>query len=63
VVSFTVTYDAGDPPRPVRTAIVAERPDGTRTAATCEDAGITRTALAEGLIGQTVTTKSTSFSL
>jgi acetyl-CoA C-acetyltransferase len=63
VASFTVTYDAVDPFRPTRTAIVADLPDGTRTAATCEDAAIAHSALSESLIGQTVQIESTTFSL
>ena len=63
VASFTVTYDAGDPLRPARTAIVADLPDGTRTAATCDDAAIALSALSESLIGQTVHIAGTSFSL
>jgi acetyl-CoA C-acetyltransferase len=63
VASFTVTYDAGDPLRPVRTAIVADLPDGTRTAATCDDAAIALSAVSESLIGQTVHIAGTSFSL
>jgi acetyl-CoA C-acetyltransferase len=61
VASYTVTYDADDPPAPTRTAIVADLADGTRTAATCEDAAIARAALAEGLIGQTVHIERTAF--
>ena len=63
VASFTVTYDAADPLRPVRTAIVADLPDGTRTAATCDDAAIALSAVSESLIGQTVHIAGTSFSL
>jgi len=63
VASFTVTYDATEPLRPTRTAIVADLPDGTRTAATCEDAAIAHSALSESLIGQTVQIESTTFSL
>jgi acetyl-CoA C-acetyltransferase len=63
VASFTVTYDAADPLRPARTAIVADLPDGTRTAATCDDAAIALSALSESLIGQTVHVESTTFSL
>jgi acetyl-CoA C-acetyltransferase len=63
VASFTVTYDAGDPLRPVRTAIVADLPDGTRTAATCDDAAIAQSSLSESLIGQTVQIERTTFSL
>jgi len=63
VASFTVTYDADDPLRPARTAIVADLPDGTRTAATCDAAGIALSAASEGLIGQTVHIAGTSFSL
>jgi acetyl-CoA C-acetyltransferase len=61
VASFTVTYDADDPLRPARTAIVADLPDGTRTAATCDDAAIALSALSESLIGQTVQIERTTF--
>jgi hypothetical protein len=57
-----VTYDGADPLEPVRTAIVADLPDGTRTAATCEDADIARAAVSQGLIGQTVHIAGTTFS-
>jgi acetyl-CoA C-acetyltransferase len=63
VASFTVTYDAADPLLPARTAIVADLPDGTRTAATCDDAAIALSALSESLIGRTVHIVRTSFSL
>jgi acetyl-CoA C-acetyltransferase len=63
VASFTVTYDADDPLRPVRTAVVADLGDGTRTAATCDDATIALSALSESLIGQTVHVERTTFSL
>jgi hypothetical protein len=63
VVSFTVTYDAAEPLRPARTAIVADLPDGTRTAATCDDAAIALSAVSESLIGQAVHIAGTSFSL
>jgi acetyl-CoA C-acetyltransferase len=63
VASFTVTYDAGDPLRPIRTAIVADMADGKRTAATCENEPIARLAVAEGLIGQSVHIEKTTFSL
>ena len=62
VASFTVTYDADDPLRPIRTAIVADLPDGTRTAATCDDAGIALSTFSESLIGQTVHVTGTTFS-
>jgi len=62
VASFTVTYGGTDNAEPIRTAIVADLPDGTRTAATCEDAGIAHAALSEGLIGQTVDIAGTTFS-
>ena len=62
VASFTVTYDAADPLQPARTAIVADLPDGTRTAATCDDAAIARAAVSESLIGQTVHIAGTTFS-
>ena len=63
VVSFTVTYGGDDGLEPVRTAIVADLPDGVRTAATCEDAETARLAVAEGLIGRAVAVKDTTFSL
>jgi acetyl-CoA C-acetyltransferase len=63
VVSFTVTYGGPDGSDPVRTAVVADLPDGVRTAATCEDASTARLALAEGLIGRDVRVKDTTFSL
>src|SRR6185312_1044112 len=52
VASFTVTYGGADGFEPVRTAIVADLPDGARTAATCEDAVTARLATAEGLAGR-----------
>jgi hypothetical protein len=61
VASFTVTYGGVDQAQPIRTAIVADLPDGTRTAATCEDAAIARAALSTGLIGQTVHIAGTTF--
>ena len=63
VVSFTVTYGGTDRLEPVRTVIVADLPDGVRTAATCEDAVTARLALADGLIGRVVEVKDTTFSL
>ena len=63
VASFTVTYGGADGLEPVRTAIVADLPDGVRTAATCEDAQTARLAVAEGLIGRAVKVKDTTFSL
>jgi acetyl-CoA C-acetyltransferase len=63
VASFTVTYDAADPLRPTRTAIVADLADGERTAATCENEPIARLALTEGLIGRSVHIEKTTFSL
>jgi hypothetical protein len=63
VASFTVTYGGDGGLEPVRTAIVADLPDGTRTAAACEDAPTARFALAEGLIGRAVEVKDTTFSL
>jgi acetyl-CoA C-acetyltransferase len=63
VVSFTVTYAADDPLTPARTAVVADRPDGHRVAATCEDGSIARAALAESLIGATVIVENSSFTL
>jgi hypothetical protein len=63
VASFTVTYGGADGLEPVRTAVVADLPDGVRTAATCEDAQTARLAVAEGLAGRTVTVKDTTFRL
>jgi acetyl-CoA C-acetyltransferase len=63
VVSFTATYGGDSGLEPVRTAIVADLPDGARTAATCEDAGTARLAVSAGLIGRTVSVKDTTFSL
>lgn len=63
VASFTVTYGGADGVEPVRTAVVADLPDGVRTAATCEDAQTARLAVAEGLAGRTVTVKDTTFRL
>jgi len=63
VVSFTVTYGDDGGTEPVRTAIVADLPDGVRTAATCEDAATAGVAVAQGLIGRAVDVKDTTFSL
>ena len=63
VASFTVTYGGDDGLEPVRAAIVADLVDGVRTAATCEDAGTARLAIAEGLIGRAVQVKDTTFRL
>jgi acetyl-CoA C-acetyltransferase len=63
VASFTVTYGGGGGLEPERTVIVADLPDGARTAATCEDALIARLALDEGLVGRTVEVKDTTFRL
>jgi acetyl-CoA C-acetyltransferase len=63
VVSFTVTYGDAGGLEPERTAVVADLPDGVRTAATCEDAQTARLALAEGLVGRTVEVKDTTFRL
>lgn len=63
VASFTVTYGGAEGLEPVRTAIVADLPDGVRTAATCEDAETARLAVAEGLTGRAVEVKDTTFSL
>ncbi len=59
--SYTVTYGGPDRLEPERTVIVADLPDGVRTAATCEDAPTARAALAEGLVGRTVELKDTRF--
>jgi hypothetical protein len=58
-----VTYGGDAGLEPERAAIVAELPDGTRTAAACEDAPTARLAVADGLIGRTVEVKDTTFSL
>jgi acetyl-CoA C-acetyltransferase len=63
VASFTVTYGGEQGFDPVRTVIVADLPDGVRTAANCEDAGTARLAVTEGLIGRAVSVKDTTFSL
>ena len=63
VASFTVTYGGQDGSDPERTVIVADLPDGARTAATCEDAQTARLALDEGLVGRTVELKDTTFRL
>jgi hypothetical protein len=63
VASFTVTYGGADGSEPERTVIVADLPDGARTAATCEDAQTARLALDEGLVGRTVEVKDTTFRL
>ncbi len=61
VASSTVTYGGADRLDPVRTVIVADLPDGARTAATCEDAPTARATLTEGLAGRTVELKDTTF--
>jgi hypothetical protein len=61
VTSYTVTYGGAERLEPERTVIVADLPDGVRTAATCEDAPTARAALAEGLVGRTVELKDTRF--
>lgn len=63
VVSSTVTYGGDGGLEPLRTAIVADLPDGVRTAATCEDPLTARLAVAEGLSGRTVEVKDTTFRL
>jgi acetyl-CoA C-acetyltransferase len=63
VASFTVTPGDETGIDPVRTAIVADLPDGVRTAATCEDADTARLAVSEGLIGRLVEVKDTTFRL
>jgi acetyl-CoA C-acetyltransferase len=63
VASFTVMPGGRTGLEPARTAIVADLPDGVRTAATCEDAATARLAVAEGLIGRLVEVKDTTFSL
>ena len=63
VATFTVTYGGAEGFDPVRTAVVADLPDGVRTAATCEDAETALLASTEGLAGRTVTVKDTTFRL
>jgi acetyl-CoA C-acetyltransferase len=63
VASFTVTYGGPGGSEPERTVVVADLPDGVRTAATCEDARTARLALDEGLVGRTVEVKDTTFRL
>jgi hypothetical protein len=63
VASFTVTYGGTDPLEATRVAVVADLVDGARTAATCEDAGVARIALDEGLIGRSVRIEDTTFHL
>jgi acetyl-CoA C-acetyltransferase len=63
VASYTVTYGGTDGLEPVRAVVVADLPDGVRTAATCEDAQTARLAVAEGLVGRAVKVKDTTFRL
>ena len=63
LAAFTVTYGGVGGLEPVRTAVVADLPDGVRTAATCEDAATAGLAVTEGLAGRTVYVKDTTFSL
>ena len=63
MTSFTVTPGGETGLEPERTAIVADLPDGIRTAATCEDAETARLAVSEGIIGRTVEVKDTTFRL
>jgi acetyl-CoA C-acetyltransferase len=62
VASFTATYGGESGLEPVRTVVVADLPDGSRTAATSDDAATARQAVAEGLTGHTVSVKGTTFS-
>jgi acetyl-CoA C-acetyltransferase len=61
VVSSTVTYGAADPLAAVRTAVVLDLPDGSRTVATCEDPLIAVQSLSESLIGRDVHVDGTTF--
>jgi acetyl-CoA C-acetyltransferase len=63
VASYTVTFDPDDPLRANRVAIVADLADGSRSAATCEDAAIAHRTLTESLIGQSVSVAGTTFTL
>ena len=58
-----MTYGGDGGLDPVRTAVVADLPDGVRTAATCDDAATAGLAVTEGLAGRTVYVKDTTFSL
>jgi acetyl-CoA C-acetyltransferase len=62
VSSFTATYGGESGFEPVRTVVVADLPDGSRTAATSDDAATARHAVTEGLAGHTVSVKGTTFS-
>jgi acetyl-CoA C-acetyltransferase len=61
VVSATVTYGTEQPLDPVRTAVVVDLADGSRTAAAYDDPRTARQTLAEGLIGHTVDVNGASF--
>ena len=63
VASFTVTYGGDEGFDPVRTVIVADLPDGVRTAATCDDSETACLAVTDGLIGRAVSVKDTTFRL
>ncbi len=63
VASYTVTFDPTDPLRASRVAIVADLADGSRAAATCEDAAFAQRSLTESLIGQSVNVTRTTFTL
>lgn len=62
VASFTVTYGGESGLEPVRTVVVADLPDGSRTVATSDEAATARRAVAEGLTGHTVSVTGTAFS-
>ena len=63
VAAWTVTYGGEGGLEPRRVAVVADLPDGVRTAATCEDAATADLAVTQGLAGRTVYVKDTTFSL
>ena len=62
VTSFTATYGGQSGLEPVRTVVVADLPDGSRTAATSDDAATARHTVAEGLTGHVISVKGTTFS-
>jgi acetyl-CoA C-acetyltransferase len=63
VASFTVTYGGDEGFDPIRTVVVADLPDGARTAATSDDVATARQAIASGLTGHTISVHDTTFSL
>jgi acetyl-CoA C-acetyltransferase len=60
VVSYTVTFDAGEPSR---TVVIGETPSGTRCVAFSDDADLCRHAVSRELGGATVLVRSGTFAL